>query len=73
MKAYAGSSCPGVEKYLDVCYLQSVILTNIKEPTLYYMTLLAHAAVQKQKGMVKYLLENGASKFYYSKRKPYLL
>ena len=52
--------------YLDVCYLQSAIVTHMQEPVLYYMTLLAHAAVNKQKGMVKYLLEKGASKIHNS-------
>ena len=63
MKSHAGLTCPGVKKYLNVCYLQSAIDTQIGEPTLYYMTLLAHAAVNKRKGMVKYLQESGASKF----------
>ncbi len=59
MKAHAK---PNVEKYLDVCYLQSVVTTQREKPALYYMTLLAHAGVNRQKGMVKYLLESGASK-----------
>ena len=61
MRTHAGSDYPSVEKYLDVCYLRSVVITDIEDPTLYYMTLLAHAAIHKQKGMVKYLLEKGAS------------
>ena len=60
MKAHAGSRYPGTGKYLDVCYLQSVI--TMAKPAFYYMTLLAHAAVHKQKEMVKYLLRMGASK-----------
>lgn len=54
----------GVGKYLDVCCLQSVVTTHnsMTQPTLHYMTLLAHAAVHRQKEMVKYLLEKGASK-----------
>ena len=62
MKTHAGSTCTGIEEYLNVCYLQSVVLTRGKKPTLYYMTLLSHAAVQKKKEMIKYLLERGASK-----------
>lgn len=57
-------SCPGIKKYLDVCYLQSVVSPRKKATTLFYMTLLAHAAVQKQKMMVKILLDSGASKIY---------
>ena len=63
MKAHAGSVFSSAEKCLDVCYLQSVPKTDREEHTLYYMTLLAYAAVHKQKGMVKYLLEKGASKY----------
>ena len=62
MKTHAGSQHPGTEKYLDVCSLQSVAVTNREKPILYYMTLLAYAAIHKRKGMIKYLLEKGASK-----------
>ena len=62
MKEHAESLHSGAEKYLDVCYLQSVVKTDGEEPILYYMTLLACAAVHRQKEMVKYLLEKGASK-----------
>lgn len=64
MKRYASSlPYPGVDNYLDICYLQSVEITH-NNPINYYMTLLAHAAVQKRKEMVKYLLEIGASKSF---------
>ena len=49
-------------KYLDVCYLQSVLSLSEREHTSYYMTLLSHAAVHGQKEMVEELLSNGASK-----------
>lgn len=62
MKAYAATGQPGVKNYLDVCYLQSVVVTHVEKPNLHYMTLLAHAAVLKQKAMVKFLLKKGASK-----------
>lgn len=62
MKAHAASGQPGVKKYLNVCYLQSVVVTHVEEPNLHYMTLLAHATVHKQKAMVNFLLKSGASK-----------
>ena len=64
MKTHADLTCPKGEKFfLNVCYLQSVAISYKEKPTLYYMTLLAHAAVNKQKKMVKYLLDSGASEF----------
>lgn len=63
MKAHANLTFPEAQKFLDVCYLQSAVaISGQGKPTLYYMTLLAHAAVNKQKKMVKYLLDRGASK-----------
>ena len=64
MRLHSVSDYAGVGRFLDVCYLQSVVTTHTKmiEPTLHYMTLLAHAAVHNQKEMVKYLLEKGARK-----------
>ena len=63
MKEHADLADLEAQKFLDVCYLQSAVATSSQgKPTLYYMTLLAYAAVNKQKRMVKYLLDSGASK-----------
>lgn len=43
-------------EYLNVCYLQSTIAVRRGVPVVYYMTLLAHAAVMRQNEMVKMLL-----------------
>lgn len=50
--------------YLNVCYLQSMIAVRRGVPVVYYMTLLAHAAVMRQKEMVKMLttIDKGAGK-----------
>lgn len=57
--------CPSVENILDVCYLHFTVSPYTKERTHYYMTLLAHAAMYKQKRIVEYLItEKKASKFY---------
>lgn len=50
--------------YLNVCYLQSTIAVRRGGPVVYYMTLLAHAAVMRQKEMVKMLttIDKGAGK-----------
>ena len=50
------------EGYLEVCYFQSVWSPNIRKNTVYCMTLLAHAAVQRNKNMVDVLIKYGASK-----------
>ena len=42
--------------YLNVCYLHSAIAVRRGGPVVYYMTLLAHAAVMRQKEMVKMLI-----------------
>ena len=62
LKMHAASGGLGVKNCLDVCYLQSVEIAHSEQPAYYYMTLLAHAAVHKQKEMMKFLLKNGASK-----------
>ena len=62
------SKCPGISEikgsYLNVCYLQSMMAIRKGELVVYYMTLLAFAAANKQIGMVKLLINNdpGASK-----------
>lgn len=58
----------GNKNYLDVCYLQTAISPHRKETTVFYMTLLAYAVVQKQQKMVAILLESGASKYTYVAR-----
>lgn len=60
MKEAAGT-CPGVEDYLDVYYLQSVVSKRKGQRTLYYMTLLAYSAIHNQKGMMEMLIDEGAS------------
>ena len=52
----------GREGYLDVCYLQSVLSPYKRKNTVYCMTLLAHAAVQRNKSMVDVVINYGASK-----------
>lgn len=47
---------------LDVYYLQSEMSLCQRERVIYYMGLLAHAAVCGQKDMVELLLRKGASK-----------
>ena len=49
---------------LDICIIQSAVSPQRKETTPYYMTLLAHAVVQRQKGLVDFLLKSGASTWY---------
>ena len=65
MKEAAGT-CPGSEDYLDVHYLQSVVSKRKGRSTLYYMTLLAYSAIHNQKGMMELLINEGASKHYFS-------
>ena len=50
--------------YLNVCYLQSTLAVRRGGPVVYYMSLLAFAAVMRQMEMVKMLIsiENGAGK-----------
>lgn len=60
MKETAGT-CPGVEDYLDVYYLQSIVSKRKGQRTLYYMTLLAYTAIHNQKGMMEMLINEGAS------------
>ena len=61
MKKNAGS-CPGETHCLDVCYFQSVLSPAKRRNTVYCMTLLAHAAVQRNKNMVDVLIKCGAGK-----------
>ena len=63
MKNCAGA-CPGPERYLDVCCIQSVVSKVKGGSTLYYMTLLAHATVFSRYDMAKMLIENGASEWH---------
>ena len=60
MKEAAGT-CPGVEDYLDVYYLQSIVSKRKGQRTLYYMTLLAYSAIHNQRGMMEILIDEGAS------------
>ena len=62
MKNCAGA-CPGPDRYLDVCCIQSMVSKVKGGSTLYYMTLLARATVFNQHGMAKMLIENGARKW----------
>ena len=48
-------------KYLDVCYLQTTVSQISEKVVVYYMTLLAHAAVHQRLEMVKFLIKEGAS------------
>ena len=60
MKQVAGM-CPGVDDYLDVAYLQSVVSKRKGQRTLFYVTLLAYSAIHNQKSMIDFLIEEGAS------------
>ena len=51
-------------KYLDVCCLLTAVSPYNKETTVFYMTLLAHAVIQKRKEMLQLLLDRGASTYY---------
>ena len=55
-------NAPSREGYLDICYFQSVWSRYKHKNTVYCMTLLAHAAVQRNKDMVDVLINHGASK-----------
>ena len=48
--------------YLNVCYVQSVWSPSKRRNTVYFMSLLAHAAVQGNHSMVYELIKHGASK-----------
>ena len=59
MRKYA----PGdIGSWLDVCYLQSEVSLCERKRIIYYMGLLSHAAICRQKDMVELLLQKGASK-----------
>ena len=60
------------EDYLDVCYFQSVWSPNARKNTVYCMTLLAYAAVQRNKNMMDVLIEYGASKVIHNVNVYYL-
>ena len=48
--------------YLDVCYLQTTVSQISEKVVVYYLTLLAHAAIHQRLEMVKFLIKKGASK-----------
>ena len=48
--------------HLDVCYLQTTVSQYSEKVVVYYMTLLAHAAVHQKIKMVELLIKEGASK-----------
>ena len=52
------------ENCLDVCYLQTTLSQVSEKVVVYYMTLLAHAAVHQRLEMVKFLIKEGASKIH---------
>ena len=48
--------------YLDVCYLLTTVSQYSEKVVVYYMTLLAHAAVHQRTKMAELLIRKGASK-----------
>ena len=50
------------ENCLDICCLQTTVSQISEKVVVYYMTLLAHAAVHQRLEMVKFLIKEGASK-----------
>ena len=57
---------PSPKSYLDVCCILSVVSKLKGAPTFCYMTLLAHAAICKQRSMVEMLIKIGAGKANYT-------
>lgn len=53
------------ENCLDVCYLQKTVSQISDKVVVYYMTLLAHAAVHERLEMMKFLIKEGASKTHF--------
>ena len=49
--------------YLDVCYLQTTVSQISEKVVIYYLTMLAHAAIHQKLEMVNLLITEGASKF----------
>ena len=54
-------TCTNHDDYLDIYYLQSVVSKRKGKRTLYYVTLLAYSAIHNQRGMMEYLISEGAS------------
>ena len=48
--------------YLDVCFLQTTVSQISEKVVVYYVTLLAHAAIHQRLEMVNLLIKEGASK-----------